>query len=445
MRFLFDHLLLAAILLLPLLAWFLLGSPTTGTLPGTGDTPSPVVEPRVDPGAGEETPGVAEIPIGEVPADAGTEQRWLLRTFGSDGSVVSGKPLPLAIGDGSRISSGREGVSEIEVSSSERLQMLLAGDTRLPILLPEKSGELDCIVFDSPPRNVPVSVRFIGFARPFDSEFPGRLFISGETSLPAGTQVRINVTALGRNLDGGIAAVDGPDFSWDSMTSPRNWFGGEYRLRISWRPSGASPEVIREVARLHGEVTGGEDWICEYRLPVGDPATARRQRQEIEEYYSEALKEVTRSRDLLLVAGARARGKRSKLLRDPDRVEEMEAHPFAEDLLTLGRKEKFAFARWRQLIDEKLPQRWQVMGNPDIIPYSEKHPGAARNLQLLFATLYKYARLESTVAYEALGLKRHENDFVANFDWGPETERKQVLERLRNYIDAIEEAVNLDD
>lgn len=436
----FDFLLIAAIVLLPLLAWFFSGSSTQATPVVVGENPT--VEKPVDlnPGVEEEVPAVVE-----VPPPPSTSHRWLLRSFLGGESISGGLPMPLVRGGGDRLISGPDGNLEVELGAEHQLLLSTVDGSRQPLQFPETAGELDCNLYENPGADSPVAVDFIGLARPLDFNSPGRLIITGETILPPGSQVRINVMAMGRTLDGGIAEVSGPVFSWDSMTAPRNWFGGEYQLRISWRPSGATPELIAQVTELHPSVGGGDDWTSEKNFCIGDPVEAERQRLLIESYYFDAILEVTRSRDLLLVAGARARGKRSKLLRDIDRVEEMEAHPFADELLKLGGRGNFAIHRWRKLIDEKLPQRWQELGDSKSIPFADKHPGAARNLSLLFATLYKYARLESTVTYEALGLNRHENDFVANFDWGPETERKQVLDRIRNYISAIEESVGLDD
>ena len=61
---------------------------------------------------------------------------------------------------------------------------------------------------------------------------------------------------------------------------------------------------------------------------------------------------------------------------------------------------------------------------------------------VLFYSLLKYSRLESTVIYMALGKERHPNDFVADFDWDPATERTQTLGKLRNFINAIREKLS---
>ncbi|MGE4601350.1 MAG: hypothetical protein AAEJ65_00415, partial [Planctomycetota bacterium] len=60
---------------------------------------------------------------------------------------------------------------------------------------------------------------------------------------------------------------------------------------------------------------------------------------------------------------------------------------------------------------------------------------------LLFHTLSKYSRLESTIIYEQLGKPRHVHDFVADFDWEPVTERSQTLKKIRNFIASIREMI----
>jgi hypothetical protein len=251
----------------------------------------------------------------------------------------------------------------------------------------------------------------------------------------------VKVMFRDRILEGGIELTDGNKLWWSRTLVSESWFAGRLDLILEWDSSQVAEPMRQQIEKLWPPAAREEVWSWHGSLSVDDPDEAQRQQREIASWYLQALAEVEASRDLLLVAGANARGKRASLLRDPQRTDQLYEHPLAPVLETLGRGASFDFKRWRILIDEDFPRRWKKWAAEGRVPWPHRHPGAARNIALLFGSLNKYSRLESTVLYETLGKPRHLNDFVANFDWGPATERKQTLSKLRNYVDSVRTSI----
>ena len=278
--------------------------------------------------------------------------------------------------------------------------------------------------------------------RPDSVDFPSLLVIPAMTKAPVGSRLRIQVVGDGRTLDGGILKVSGEDNLWQLPLVPRQWYAGLLRVEVVWSWEAATEDRQNQVLDIRGEEFAGQDWSWSGALSVDTAAEAKRQGEKIRRWYRQLLDEVEMTRDLLLVAGAHARGKRAKLVRDDVRYSRMLTHPLAPVLDDLGRGSRFDERRWRRLLDEELPQRWSPWVEEGAIPWPDRYPGPARNVPLLFHTLVKYSRLESTVIYMALGKERHPNDFVADFDWDPATERTQTLGKLRNFINAIREKLS---
>ena len=278
--------------------------------------------------------------------------------------------------------------------------------------------------------------------RPDSVEFPSLLVIPAMTKAPVGSRLRIQVVGDGRTLDGGILKVTGEDNLWQLPLVPRQWYAGLLRVEVVWSWEAATGDRQNQVLDIRGEEFAGQDWSWSGTLSVDTADEAKRQGDKIRRWYRQLLDEVEMTRDLLLVAGAHARGKRAKLVRDDARYSRMLTHPLAPVLDDLGRGSRFDERRWRRLLDEDLPQRWSPWVEEGAIPWPDRYPGPARNVPLLFHTLVKYSRLESTVIYMALGKERHPNDFVADFDWDPATERTQTLGKLRNFINAIREKLS---
>ena len=300
-------------------------------------------------------------------------------------------------------------------------------------------------IVDSTLQNSPsdlLTIERLVLLRPDSPDSPSMLVIPALTKAPAGSRLRVQVVGDGRTLDGGILKVTGEDNLWHLPLVPRQWYAGLLRVEVVWSWEAATGDRQNQVLEVRGQEFAGQDWSWSGTLSVDTAAEAKRQGDKIRRWYRQLLDEVEMTRDLLLVAGAHARGKRAKLVRDDVRYSRMLTHPLAPVLDDLGRGARFNERRWRRLLDEDLPERWSPWVEEGAIPWPDRYPGPARNVPLLFHTLVKYSRLESTVIYMALGKERHPNDFVADFDWDPATERTQTLGKLRNFINAIREKLS---
>ncbi|MFQ5654438.1 MAG: hypothetical protein ACE5GW_06880 [Planctomycetota bacterium] len=267
-----------------------------------------------------------------------------------------------------------------------------------------------------------------------------RIQVRGGTRLPDGCDVILRLRSAARKtLEATITSTRGGALEGSLTLPQRGAYSGEYELALAWKPASATPEQRQAVEAFHAAPLPGE---VEERHAVllGRRGEALAQEREIRLFFREAIEEAMASRDLLHIVGARARGKRSKVLRDPLRMKLVRKHPRFAVIRELGRGKNFDFARWRRLIEQELPAAWAPFRDPGRIPYPQKHPREAQHLPLLFATLEKYARLESTLVYVALGKPRDKNDFT-DFEWGPETERRQTMKRLQNFIDSIEDGL----
>ncbi|OUU23564.1 MAG: hypothetical protein CBC13_05220 [Planctomycetia bacterium TMED53] len=407
------------------------------------------VEKPIDPPKQNQTKQNQEAQVGEVsdpnPSEAdGSKTELTVRVLSAKGQV-------LPMGSGTALL--RNGGTEILSSESPEVvdgSDLAAGGGEFPIhKIPSLRGAW---IVDSTEQGTPegsggqgvtgkalIRVDRLTLLRPQDLEQRPLLVIPAETPLPQGSRLRVQVIGDGRILDGGILKVEGPFNTWVYPLQSRQWYAGLLKVQITWSWEAATDSRHDQILALRGDQFSDQDWTWDGVLSVDTAEEAQRQGELIRRWYKRALDEVEMTRDLLLVAGAHARGKRARLVRDDDRMGRLLTHPLAPVLDDLGRGENFDEKRWRQLIDEDLPERWKPWVEEGAIPWPDRYPGPARNIPLLFHTLVKYSRLESTVIYLALGKERHRNDFVADFDWDPATERTQTLGKLRNFINAIRE------
>ena len=436
-----DRWLWLAILAIPIAAWLFIDSRPAPTVPDPGATvPAPAVDvppPDVAPAPQlvVEKPDPEPLPEPRDPPDEPLKLR--IRALTAAGVLLApGTELPLVSASG-RISTGEAGFIEID---GRGLQWVVETDRRVPLDLPGGQWVID-FTFQEPSSAVLAQLEWVALARDEAEALPARLFLSGQTVVPPGLRMLVKVMFRDRILEGGIELTDGNKLWWSRTLVSESWFAGRLDLILEWDSSQVAEPMRQQIEKLWPPAAREEVWSWHGSMSVDDPDEAQRQQREIAIWYLQALAEVEASRDLLLVAGANARGKRASLLRDPQRTDQLYEHPLAPVLDKLGRGASFDFKKWRTLIDEDFPHRWKKWAAEGRIPWPHRHPGAARNIALLFGSLNKYSRLESTVIYEALGKPRHLSDFVANFDWGPATERKQTLSKMRNYIDSIRTSI----
>ncbi|MGE4633577.1 MAG: hypothetical protein AAEJ47_11125 [Planctomycetota bacterium] len=440
-----DRILWLALLAIPLVAWLLFDSPPAPTeFEEMPTTPSHVdVEPQnptTDPGSGVTNlpqPDPGSENTNTKPTPVATTLTLNIRALSSRGNLLpEGTPLPLLNGQG-QVLAGAGGRLEM---SGAGVRVLTSEGTEHPLELSAGTWVLDCTFQDSA-KSAPLEVPWVVHARPEDPQSPAHLILTGQTLLPPGSRLVVQLLDGESVLDGGILTTEGSQIWWDRTLVPRKWFATLLTLRVQWRSSAATEVVLEKVAQIWEPALRGENWTWDGSCGIDDRLEAQRQSGEITAWFTQALNEVETSRDLLLMAGAKARGKRASLLKDDERVDRMLDHPLAGSIDRLGRGASFDFKRWRRLIDEQFPLRWQAWADPASVPWPDRHPGAAKNIGLLFQTLNKYSRLESTIVYEQLGKPRHIDDFVADFDWEPTTERTQTLKKIRNFVASIRETI----
>ncbi len=442
-----DRWLWFAILLLPWIGWSLFEpdlAPTVIEKVKTGEKQStslPIVrEPSREPGREpdrEPTQTSAPIDDSSTATGIGKPLQLQIRALAANGDLMPvGTVLPLEGSQGPLVV-GSDGLLKI---SGAGLQWRTGSGSLEPINFVPGQWVVDC-TFQEVSESAPVQIPWVILARHEDPQLPAHLMISGETRLPPGARLVVQLLDHENVLDGGILTTVGPQIWWDRLLISRDWFATLLTLRFEWRVSAATPIVAEKVAEIRPPVSAGQDWVWTGVCGVDDQEEAQRQSDQIASWYSQAMREVETCRDLLLMAGAKARGKRSTVMKDDDRVDRMIDHPLFSLVDRLGRGRAFDFKLWRRLLDEEFPQRWQGWADPTAVPWPDRYPGAAKNIGLLFQTLSKYARLESTVVYKQLGKPRHVHDFVADFDWDPATERTQTLSKIRNFVTAISERV----
>ena len=440
-----DRMLWLAILVIPVVAWLLFDSPPAPTRfepePTTvSERDQRTENPAID-SDGEDPRIVPEDPVGTriepEPIPVAKLLTLKIRALSSRGDLLAqGTPLPLVNSHG-QVMAGAGGRLEM---SGDGVRWLGSAGSEYPLELSAGNWILDC-TFQDPSVDAPVQIPWLVHARPEDPTLPAHLILSGQTPLPPGSRLVVQMLDGDSVLDGGILTIQGAQIWWNRKLVPRDWFATLLTLRVQWGASAATGALLERVAEVWEPALRGENWTWEGSCGVDDRLEAQRQSGEIAAWFEQALNEVETSRDLLLVAGAKARGKRAGLLRDDERFDRMLDHPLAGSIDGLGRGKSFNFKRWRRLIDEEFPERWRAWADPAAVPWPDRHPGAAKNIGLLFHTLSKYSRLESTIIYEQLGKPRHVHDFVADFDWEPVTERSQTLKKIRNFIASIREMI----
>ena len=441
-----DRSLWLAILVIPFAAWILFEPPPAPTEmvnqpPISTDGGDSNTNPLPDRNGGDQRdvkPDSGDTDVSAVQTPVEKPRALKIRALSNSGELLpAGTLLPLENIDGPVVA-GAGG--SLEISTIGVRDLTISG-SRFPLDLASGNWIIDC-TFQQPSDTAPVQIPWLILARPENSKQSAHLILLGQTPLPPGSRLLVQLLDGENVLDGGILTTEGQQIWWNRKLVPRDWFATLLTVRFQWRASAATENLREQVAQIWQPADRGENWTWHGKCGVDDLAEAQRQSQEIFRWFSLALTEVETSRDLLLVAGAKARGKRAGLLRDDDRVDRMLDHPLAGSIDKLGRGQNFDFQRWRKLIDVDFPGRWQVWTDPAAVPWPDRNMGATKNIGLLFQTLNKYSRLESTVIYEQLGKPRHVHDFVADFDWDPVTERTQTLSKIRNFIASIQQAID---
>ncbi len=436
--------LILLILLVSVISWFLLSPVDTVVAPGvTSEEESAGEKSDLSQKNPDDSNTLSDPPVVVAPADGDDPPLPIVEDPPMEILVRVMDSLGTVLGPGNW--TGLLGGNEEELRSSEAVEFidakqLIAGGREYPKqLLTPQSGRW---IIDTTEQNLDsglIGVDRMTLVRPEDQDQRSVLIIAAKCELAEGSRLRVQVIGDGRVLDGGILKVGGLENTWVLPLVARQWYAGLLQVQVTWSWEAATDIRRQQMIVLRGEQFAGQDWLWEGVLSVDTAAESTRQGELIRRWYKAALDEVEMTRDLLLVAGAHARGKRARLVRDDERMGRLLTHPLAPVLDELGRGDEFDEKRWRKLIDEELPQSWRRWVEAGAIPWPDRYPGPARNVPLLFHTLLKYSRLESTVIYMALGKERHQNDFVADFDWDPMTERSQTLKKLRNFIDAIRE------
>ena len=161
------------------------------------------------------------------------------------------------------------------------------------------------------------------------------------------------------------------------------------------------------------------------------------QQRELLGFYRAALDELEGTRDFMLVVGAQARGKRNKLLDDAERAARIRGNPLAKLHKGLFAGKTLRIDEWRELIDLRVPELANKYANLESIPYVAKEPHAAYHLVVLAQQIVKHAKLESRLVYDALGLGAHPGNYVADYDFPPEVEKRHTIQKIRGVADSI--------
>jgi hypothetical protein len=105
---------------------------------------------------------------------------------------------------------------------------------------------------------------------------------------------------------------------------------------------------------------------------------------------------------------------------------------------------KLELKEWRRFIDTAIPERIARYSTVEQVPFPLRYPQAAHNLVQMAEQLKKFARLESTIVYEALDLEQDPRDFDPSNDFStPQTEREQALARLENFAASVRSSLGL--
>ena len=144
--------------------------------------------------------------------------------------------------------------------------------------------------------------------RPDSVEFPSLLVIPAMTKAPVGSRLRIQVVGDGRTLDGGILKVTGEDNLWQLPLVPRQWYAGLLRVEVVW-----SWRLPLGIVRIRFSISGVRSLPGRTGVGVEPSASIRPMRQATGRQDSPVVSPTSRrgrnDYDLLLVAGAHARGK----------------------------------------------------------------------------------------------------------------------------------------
>ncbi len=450
MRRILDLALLALLLGTPIFLLVVLPDRSSSARPATknlelprprGLTPTPPESRILDPDLPVSSGSAGEEPsrVKVIPQVGSFDLRGLY--FRGGGAPLAGE-VPIAVEGGLSPVADEQGQFRLQIPAGP---LGLGGlDASCPIIDLDKnggSGLLSVHRYDPSEGGAPLLEPISALLLQPKGGTP-RLLVCGRSTLPDGAQLAVRLLAAGHGLESILLRVNDRKFAGEIPISPRDYHAGVYLLQFAWGRTLATREILDT---LDGNAVASFDG--EYQRDVGvffgTPEEARLQEREVRDFYRGALDDLEGMRDLLLVSGAEARGRRSKLLKDSELMARLRAHPLANSTDGLFRDGKLELSRWRRLIDEQIPERVSAYTMLEEIPFGTKHPQAAHNLVMLSQHVRKYSKLESTIVYGALGLHRHQNDFVPNYDFGPETERTLTLQRIQNFADAVRQFIGL--
>ena len=263
-----------------------------------------------------------------------------------------------------------------------------------------------------------------------------RLLVRGTSRLPDGAEIAVRLVASSLTLDSTLLRVQDGEFGGELPLSDTDFHAGVYTLQFAWGPELATQPIRKlmvetEWGELQGEVQR------DLGVFFGTPMEEKAQQRELLGFYRAALDELEGTRDFMLVVGAQARGKRNKLLDDAERAARIRGNPLAKLHKGLFAGKTLRIDEWRELIDLRVPELANKYANLESIPYVAKEPHAAYHLVVLAQQIVKHAKLESRLVYDALGLGAHPGNYVADYDFPPEVEKRHTIQKIRGVADSI--------
>ena len=466
MKRLLDGLLLVLLLGTPIFLFFTLPDRSNSGSPASLSPELPLPDSSrsqgFDPGTGREDSASDQSEVREIPnspseleINSAADRVWEGFLFRGGESLAKG-PVPLFL----------DGVpAPLWADEDGRFQFAVTG-RELALGVPDLGGEFDAVaprillakreggallsvhqyVGVEQGQVLPDDSRLItpqsALLAQFEGGTPPQLLVRGMAILPDRATVAVRLIAAGHVLESTLLRVRGQNFSGELPLSSRDYHAGRYQLQFAWGPGLATRSTLRALGDSEWALMDGELQV-DQGVFFGTPEEARRQKRIIREFYRRALENLEGGRDFVQVLGARARGKRNKLVNDPERAARLRKHslaPLESEIFNGRRMDKDS---WRRLIDEELPEVAQPYLEVEEMPWWQSHPQAAHNLAMMAQQLLKYSKLESTLVYRHRGWKPSVSNHVQNFDFGPEVEKQQTLLRLRNYSDAVRDFTGL--
>ena len=458
MKKLLDLILIILVLGVPVFLFVVLPERESGGGGSAVRPPLPLPEPAVAEGSlsptasaisesgstgldGTEQPAVGEIGRPQTPAtvtDGWTLEGYLYR--GGSNPMAGEVPVSADLSDSAVLKTDRSGRFQWVLPQGELY--LLAGeptDPEVSISIPPGPGTGLLSVhryFQGKPGELITPE--CAFVLQCPQMSANRVLTRGSTRLPDGAQVTVRLIAAEKALESTLLRVRDGKFGGELPISDREFHAGSYTLQFAWSLS-TSTQRVREAMR--GTEWGSSDREVARNLGVffGTPEEAAEQIAAMQDYYTAALDELEGTRDLVLVTGSKARGKRNRLLRDPERAARLRSHVLAEAQSKLFRGSRLDREEWRKLIDERIPEVVKKYLSYEELPHRYRVPGAAYNLAAVAQQVIRHSRLESQIIYEHLSWPGSSNDYVSDLAFGIHAEKTQSLTRLRNYVDAVRE------